>query len=246
MLRYVVATCVVGIVCIGSYSTGTSAADAPVTFHKDVLPILQKNCQSCHRPGQIAPMSLLTFRDARPWARSMKTKVESRQMPPWFADPKHGLFANDRSLSQRDIDVISKWADGGAIEGDPIDAPPAIEWPADGWQIKPDIIVRGPEFRVPAHTKNDVVEWVTYVIPSGFTKDTWITSLEIKPSVLAVTHHICFTFQPHRPATKYYVANWSESPRDEEGTAIGNSTPALRRVPAGTPTGRQAGTSVGG
>ena len=246
MVRYGLAACLIGIVCVAAYGTRTSAAaDTPVTFTRDVLPILQKNCQSCHRPGQIAPMSLLTYRDARPWARSMKTKVEARQMPPWFADPKHGTFANDRSLSQLDIDTIARWADTGAAEGDPKDAPKPIEWPADGWQIRPDIIVRGPEFRVPAHTKNDVVEWITYVIPSGFTRDTWITSLEIKPSVVAVTHHICFTFQPHRANTKYYVANWSESARDEEGTAIDNSTPG-RRVPTGAPTGRQAGTDVGG
>src|SRR4030095_961445 len=246
MTRYAFAACLLVLVTIAISDKRTSAADEPVTFNKHVLPILQKNCQSCHRPGQIAPMSLVTFRDARPWARAMKTKVGSRQMPPWFADPKHGTFANDRSLSQRDIDVISKWADGGAVEGDPKDGPTPIEWPADGWPLKPDIIVPAPECRVPAHTKNDVVEWVTYVIPSGFTRDTWITSVEIKPSVLSVTHHICFTFQPHRPTTKYYVANWSEAPRDEEGTALGNSTPAPPRAPPGTPTGRQAGTGVGG
>src|SRR5262245_32741598 len=80
--------------------TTMKAADAPPTFTKDVLPIVQKNCQSCHRPGQIAPFSLLTYETARPWARSIKTKVESRQMPPWFADPAYGEFANDRSLKQ--------------------------------------------------------------------------------------------------------------------------------------------------
>src|SRR4026208_1847160 len=85
------------------------AADAPVTFSKDVLPILQKNCQSCHRPGQIAPMSLLTYDEARRGGRSIKTKVQSRQMPPWFADPQRGHFANDRSLAQRDIDTLVKW-----------------------------------------------------------------------------------------------------------------------------------------
>ena len=150
------------------------AADAGPTFTRDILPILQKNCQSCHRPGQIAPMSLLTYNEARPWARSIKTKVESRQMPPWFADPKHGQFANDRSLSPGDVEAIVKWVDAGAPQGDAADAPPPVAWPADGWQIKPDIVVKGPEFRVPAHTKNDVVEWVTYVVPSGFTRDTWI------------------------------------------------------------------------
>jgi hypothetical protein len=241
MVRYGIAACLVLACGLFANHSGTSAADGPVTFSKDVLPILQKNCQSCHRPGQMAPMSLVTFRDVRPWARSMKTKVESRQMPPWFADPAHGPFANDRSLSPKDIDTIAKWADTGALEGDPKDAPPAVEWPVDGWQIKPDIIVRGPEFRVPARTKNDVVEWVSYLIPSGFTKDTWITTLEIKPSVPEVTHHICATFQTHRPDAKYYVPIWVESPRDDEGAAIGGNNPPANRVG-----GRQPGADVGG
>ena len=246
MRRYgFVVVCLVGIVALAVTQRQTSAADQPVTFSKHVLPILQKNCQSCHRPGQIAPMSLVTFRETRPWARSMKAKVESRQMPPWFADPAHGPFANDRSLSQKDIETIAKWADAGAPEGDPKDAPPPVAWPADGWQIKPDVIVRGPEFRVPAHTQNDVVEWITYLMPSGFTKDTWITSLEIKPSVLQVTHHICFTFQAHKPDVKYYVPNWSESPRDDEGAAIKAEAPATPRI-GGAGSGRQAGTDVGG
>jgi hypothetical protein len=220
-------------------SAAISAADAPVTFTKDVLPILQKNCQSCHRPGQIAPMSLLTYQETRPWARSIKSKVESRQMPPWFADPQHGRFANDRSLSKGDIETIGNWVSAGTPQGDDKDAPPPIEWPADGWQIKPDIVVRGPEFRVPAHAPQDVVEWTTFVFPSGFTRDTWITSLEIKPSVLSVTHHICFTFQPHRPGVKYYEANWSESPRDEEGAAIKAAAPA-RTTPSGNARAQQA------
>ena len=246
MVRYGFVALLVGIVAVAATQRQTSAADEPVTFSKDVLPILQKNCQSCHRPGQIAPMSLVTFRETRPWARSMKAKVESRQMPPWFADPAHGPFANDRSLSQTDITTIAKWADAGAPEGDPNDAPPPVAWPADGWQIKPDIIVRGPEFRVPAHTQNDVVEWVTYLMPSGITKDTWITSLEIKPSVLPVTHHICFTFQAHKPDAKYYVPNWSESERDDEGAAVKADAPAAAPRIGGAGSGRQAGTDVGG
>jgi hypothetical protein len=89
---------------------------SPVTFNKDVLPILQKNCQSCHRPGQVAPMSLLTYKDARPWAKAIKTAVSLRKMPPWFADPAHGKFANDRSLSEQEKQVLTAWADGGALE----------------------------------------------------------------------------------------------------------------------------------
>src|SRR5712691_3500461 len=138
MLRFALAVLLAAATAIAATNIPTRAADtaAPVTFAKDVLPILQKNCQSCHRPRQIAPMSLLTYEEARPWARAIKTKVESRQMPPWFADPQHGQFANDRSLDQRDIDTIAKWADSGAPQGNPADAPPAIAWAVDGWQIK--------------------------------------------------------------------------------------------------------------
>src|SRR5262245_53999609 len=122
------------IVAAAVAATITTKADttASVTFTKDVLPVLQKNCQSCHRPGQIAPMSLLTYEEVRPWARAIKTKVENRQMPPWFADPKYGHFSNDRSLDQRDVDVLAKWADAGAPLGNPGDAPPPLEWAADG------------------------------------------------------------------------------------------------------------------
>ena len=103
-------------------------ASKAVTFTKDVLPILQKNCQTCHRPGEIAPMSFLTYKDARPWAKAMKEAVVSRQMPPWFADPNYGHFANDRTLSDAGIKTLVAWADGGAVEGDPKDAPAPVQW----------------------------------------------------------------------------------------------------------------------
>src|SRR5262249_20792459 len=124
---------------VGMFAGTVFAADS-ITFHKDVEPILQKNCQICHRPGQIAPMSFLTYRDARPWAKAMKGAVASRKMPPWFADPKYGHFANDRSLKQSEIDTIVAWADAGAQEGDAKDAPAPIAWPADGWLIQPDYV----------------------------------------------------------------------------------------------------------
>ena len=93
-----------------------------ITFHKDVLPVLQRNCQSCHRPGQIGPFSMLTYKDTRPWARAMKLAVVSKAMPPWFADPRYGHFNNDRSLKQDETDTIVGWVDSGAPEGDPKDA----------------------------------------------------------------------------------------------------------------------------
>ncbi|MBA0085533.1 MAG: hypothetical protein HRJ53_11100, partial [Acidobacteria bacterium Pan2503] len=143
------------IICAGRLA----AADSPsVTFNKDVLPILQKNCQTCHRPGEVAPMSFLTYKDVRPWAKAMKTAVALRKMPPWFADPQFGHFLNDHSLKVGEIETIAKWADAGAPEGDAKDAPPPLKWP-EGWQIAPDVIVDGPTTEVPAHPKNDVIEW---------------------------------------------------------------------------------------
>src|SRR6185503_20925796 len=121
----------------------TLAADNPVTFHKDVLPILQKNCQTCHRPGEIAPFSLLTYQEARPWAKAIKTAVVTQKMPPWFADPKVGHFANDKTLSAADVKTLSAWVDGGALEGDKKDAPPPVSF-NQGWNLKPDMIVEMP------------------------------------------------------------------------------------------------------
>ena len=107
----------------------TSASDTKkgattVTFSKDVAPIFFRNCASCHRPGELAPMSLLSYKDARPWARSIKEKVVTRQMPPWHADPQYGHFANEARLTQQEIDTITAWVDGGAKEGSPKDLPP--------------------------------------------------------------------------------------------------------------------------
>src|SRR6266446_10965860 len=160
--RFLASQCVLTIAAV---ATAAEVAPASVTFHKDVLPILQKNCQSCHRTGQIAPMSFLTYESARPWAKAMKAAVVSKKMPPWFADPQYGHFVNDRTLKQTDIETISRWADGGALEGDAKDAPAAVKWPADGWEIQPDIIVNGPEYKVAAHPDKDVIEWVFMTMP---------------------------------------------------------------------------------
>ena len=209
------------VVLAGSFSGPAFAADVvaahPVTFHKEVEPILQRNCQSCHRPGQAGPMSFLSYESARPWAKAMKGAVATRKMPPWFADPQYGHFVNDRSLKQADIDTIAKWADSGAPEGNPKDAPVALKWPADGWEIQPDVVMNGPEYRVPAKPKSDVIEWTYVTLPSGFKEDTWVTSMEIRPSEPAVTHHICLYFKPHTEATQYNTPVWADRPRDEKG-----------------------------
>src|SRR3970040_1351140 len=109
-------TCLIAVVGSLLGASTLAAADAP-TFYKDVLPILQANCQSCHRPGEVAPMSLLTYEQSRPWARAIKTAVTSRQMPPWSADPNYGHFVNERRLVDREIATLTAWADSGAAAG---------------------------------------------------------------------------------------------------------------------------------
>ena len=216
MLRIFIAGFMAGVAALAADASSTASPES-VTFNKNVLPILQKNCQICHRPGQIAPMSFLNYQSTRPWAKAMKAAVASRKMPPWFADPKYGHFSNDRALKQSEIDTIVAWADGGAREGDAKDAPPPVAWPADGWLIQPDYIVKGPQYDVPA---KGIMEWTNVVVPGGFTKDTWITSLEIKPSALPVTHHICVSFIAHTPGVKYGVPVWVDKQRDESGSAL--------------------------
>jgi hypothetical protein len=231
MLRtYLTMAVVAGLVVVGARSEHLTAQTHPPTFYKEVLPILQKNCQSCHRPGQIAPFSMLTFESTRPWAKSIKTKVQTRQMPPWFADGSRGTFSNDPSLTESEIDLLATWADAGAPAGDPADAPRSIEWAENGWTVRPDYVIKGMEWPVPAHVPKDVIEWATYIVPTGLTKDTWITSLEIKPSSLAVTHHICISFVEHDPNVKYNDPKWVDRQRDEggvdlEGKGINNLLP---------------------
>src|SRR5512144_3174686 len=129
--------------CFLFLSPSISASDTSktVTFSKDVAPIFFKHCADCHRPNDMAPMSLLTYKDARAWARSIREKVVTRQMPPWHADPNHGKFSNDRRLSQQEIDTIAAWVDQGAKQGSPKDLPAAPVFP-EGWKIgKPDVVL---------------------------------------------------------------------------------------------------------
>ena len=159
---------------------------SPATFTRDVAPILHAKCVGCHRPGEVAPMSLLTFQDARPWARAIKEKVVSRQMPPWFADPAVGAFANDPSLTAAEIATIARWADAGAPQGDPKEMPAQPRF-IDGWQLgQPDLIVELPEIQIPA-TGNDY--FPTPSLPLNLTEDRWLRAVEIRPSNREVTHH---------------------------------------------------------
>src|SRR5205809_4447842 len=216
-----------------------------VTFHKDVLPILQKNCQTCHRPGQIGPMSLMSYKEARPWTKAIKAAVLQKKMPPWFADPKYGHFNNDRSLKPAEIETLVAWVDHGAAEGDAKDAPPPVQWPDEGWQVKPDVVVDLPPYKVPA---TGVKEWEQLAIPAPFKEDTWVTSVEISPGQPAVVHHYCFNFETHKPTTVYNVYEWMEVPRDDDGVAKNHKRGAdtkegivLRRAAGTTVETRQPG-----
>ena len=164
-----------------------------VTFAKDVAPILQKNCQVCHRPGSIAPMSLLTYGETRPWARSMKQKVVLREMPPWFIDKNVGIqhFSNDRSLTDDEIATIVQWVDAGAPQGNPADMPPPREFPdAETWQIgKPDLIVTLPkDLIVPARAPD---QWPDILVDPGLKEDRYVRGVQIIPAKgYPVIHHI--------------------------------------------------------
>jgi mono/diheme cytochrome c family protein len=160
---------------------------SPVTFNKDVLPVLQKNCQGCHRPGEVAPMSLLTYADARPWAKAMKAAVVTQKMPPWFADPQYGHFANDRRLSAADVSTLVSWADNGAPEGDAKDKPAPIKF-NDGWNIKPDMIIEMPqEIQLPA---TGTINYKNILVKAHFTEDVWVEAAEMRPGNPQVVHHM--------------------------------------------------------
>lgn len=185
----------------------------PVTFYKDVLPILQKNCQGCHRPGEIAPFSLLTYTDARPWAKAMKVAVVTEKMPPWFADPKYGHFANDRTLSQKEISTLVAWADSGAVEGDKKDAPPPVTFP-DGWNIKPDMVVEMPkDFHVKA---TGTINYQNILVKVNFPEDTWVVAAEMRAGNPRVVHHMRAIV---RPPTSTWLATAIPGEAYEEGSA---------------------------
>ena len=171
------------------------AADSPApSFYKDVLPILQHRCQICHRPGEIGTMPLLDYQGSRPWAKAIKAAVVARKMPPWFADPQYGHFRDERRLSDAEIRTLVSWVDAGAPEGIVPDVKPALlPWP-EGWNIRADEVFQMPKpYVVPAKNATD---YVYVVIPTGFTRDTWVTAAEIRPGTRAVVHHALAVVRP--------------------------------------------------
>jgi peroxiredoxin len=157
------------------------------TYHRDVAPILQNRCQSCHRPGEVGPFSLMTYKQASNWADDIKEYTQNRRMPPWKPVPSAYSFSGERRLSDRELEVLAKWADDGAPEGDPKDAPPTKKF-EDGWQLgKPDLILTPNEDFVLGATGKD--HFRVIVMSTGLTEDKYVTAIEIRPGNPRVVHH---------------------------------------------------------
>jgi hypothetical protein len=173
----------------------------PPTFTKDVAPILQKHCQTCHRPGEAAPFSMLTYEDTLPWTPTIKMVVTRKIMPPWFADPKYGHFANERSLSADEVRTIVAWVNGGSQKGAPEDMPALVNNFVEGWGITtPDIVFQLPKpYSVPAA---GVIDYQYVIVPTGFKEDKWVQALEVRPTDRAVVHHIIAYLR--EPGSNYF------------------------------------------
>jgi hypothetical protein len=182
---------------VGISNAAEPASKAP-TFAKDITPIFQEKCQDCHRKGSMAPMSLITYEETRPWAKAIKQRVASRNMPPWHLDKTVGIqqFQNDISLSDEQISTIVSWVDAGAPLGDVKDMPPAKQWPTDdGWKLSkqfgpPDFVLKSEAYTMPAHGQ-DV--WFKPLTGVPVTEPRWVRAVEMRPSTPAgrrITHHV--------------------------------------------------------
>ena len=194
------------LVGLPTLSSAQPAPPAP-TFTRDIAPILQAKCESCHRANSIAPMSLATFEETRPWARSIRARVAARQMPPWHIDKTVGIqqFANDRSLSDREIDTIVRWVNEGAPKGDPAHMPAPVKWSDDQtWNYagrfgEPDLVIKSP----PYTQKGDAQDaWYKPLVPTGLSEPRWVRAIEIRPSTVKgrrITHHALARLQQDEP-----------------------------------------------
>lgn len=226
------------VLIIGLIAVSTAWASA--TFSKDVAPILYNNCVTCHRPGEMAPMSLLDYKSARPWAKAIEAAVVSRKMPPWFADPAYGHFQNDARLKTQDIDTIKAWVAAGSPEGDPKDLPAQPKF-VTGWHLgKPDIIVDiGQDFTVPAG--RDLYK--NFDVQTNFTEGKWIRAAQVLPGNRKAVHHVHFSI----------LANEGDSegrPAGKSGRSISRSffevEDGLSRVKADAPVVDDACVADGG
>ena len=190
---------IASVFVLGVGATRIIAAPSAPSFYHDVLPILEQHCQRCHRPGEIAPFALVSYKDVKLWALPISQALESRKMPPWFADPCCGHFANDPSLTREQIATITNWAEAGAPAGDPKSALPPPHWTA-GWNIAlPDLVLKMPAAaKIPA---NGEVEYTYEIVPTNFAEGRWVQMSELRPSARNHVHHAVVYIRP--PESKW-------------------------------------------
>ncbi len=183
------------------HAQGASQSSSAPTFTRDIAPILYANCVECHRAGEIAPMSLITYADVRPWAKSIVRQVTNGVMPPWHAEAPHGTFRNERGLTPAQKELLERWTAAGAPEGDPADLPAAPTFAA-GWRIgQPDVVFEmQEEYAVPA---KGTVEYEHFYIPTNFTEEKWLQAIEARPGNRLLVHHILVYYEtpPDGPRT---------------------------------------------
>jgi Copper type II ascorbate-dependent monooxygenase, C-terminal domain len=239
----------IGLVLLGAMGATQQATSpvaapqgkgSPPTFYKDVLPILQDHCQSCHRPGEVAPMPLVSYDQAKPWAKRMAAEVEMRMMPPWFADPRFGHFANDSSLSEKHIAVMSAWAEADAPPGNERDAPTPRKW-GEGWNIPPpNRVVKMPKpVQIPARGE---VEYTYEIVPTHFAEDTWVQMSELRPGSAAHVHHAVVYIRPpdspwlrHAPVGEPFTASTLTDPAERHQAHETTSDLLLVYAPGSSP-----------
>jgi len=216
-----------------------AAANEP-TFYRDVLPVLQDRCQTCHRANGIAPMRFETYEQTRPYAAAIAAATQNKSMPPWFADPHIGRFSNDPSLSAEQIAALAAWAGAGAPAGGSRDAPSPIHW-AESWSIpQPDLILQMPKgVALPA---SGDVEYTYEIVPTGFKEDRWVQSVEILPSLRANVHHAVVYVRPpdslwmrHAPLGVPFTASTLADPDDRRGAHWTDSDVLLVYAPGSSP-----------
>lgn len=244
---------IVGCVAWGPAALAASSDVGAVTYTKDVLPILQKNCEVCHRPGgsnlggMVAPMAFTTYEGARPWAKAIAKAVASRYMPPWHAAPQHhGQFDSERVLTQNEIDTLVRWVETGAARGNPTDAPKPLEWPAvNGWSIgEPDIVVSMPEpYFVPDNVVDETKYFPMTLTEEQLPEDRWIKAVEFRPGSEVVHHIICTPFGGIAPGNQPNVYRDGYSAKVTKGAQVTWNMHYNKE--AGPGTGRWDQSSVG-
>lgn len=210
------------------------------TFYKDVLPVLQKNCQNCHRPGEAGPMSFLSYETTRPWAKAIKTAVATKKMPPWYADAHYGKFSNDRTMSPSDVNTLVSWVDAGAPAGNVKDAPTPINF-VEGWAIgKPDLVLEMPQpFQIPA---TGTIDYQYIMIPTNFTEQRYVQFAEARPGDRERVHHIiAFIMDADNPMVKQMKPGVPFVPAEAQREAVRRAQEAAKNAPEGQPQQRRGG-----